>query len=257
MKTFIENDLGEKIAVQIEGLENQGKGKLAFVQHGLSGHKGQNMVRLPAKAFLDSGFVVVTFDSRYSFGDSDGPLEKATLSSFLQDLKTVINWSKSQDFYAEPFALSGHSLGGGSILKFAQDNPAKVSMAIPVAAMVGGKYFIRSRLLNDGKNYRRWQQEGRDYRELKDKKGYVSFDVVRDMMSYDLVRNAPKIACPLLIITGENDKSSTIYNNECLFYNTDAPKELVILEECAHLFESEKNQQDLYLAIKNWLEKNV
>ena len=257
MNVFVKNSSGEKIAILVEGLENKNHKKLAFVQHGLSGHKGQSMVRQPTRAFLDNRFVVVTFDSRYSFGDSDGELEKATLTSFIEDLNAVINWAKTQDFYVEPFALSGHSLGGASVLKYAQDHPHMVSSLVPVAAMVGGKYFIRSRLLNDGVNYRKWQREGKELRQIKDRKGYVSFNVVKDMMNYDLVRGASKIVSSTLIVTGENDLSSTIYNNDCLFYNIYAPKEFAILENCAHLYESKQNQQDLYSIIKNWLEKNV
>ena len=56
------------------------------------------MVRRPLQAFVDNGFVVVSFDSRHSFGASDGSLEFATLSSFVEDLKTVIDWAARQPF---------------------------------------------------------------------------------------------------------------------------------------------------------------
>ena len=75
MKVTIRNSRGERIVAAVERPENPVCGRLAFVQHGLSGHKGQVMVRRPAEAFLDNGFTVVTFDSRHSFGESDGSLE--------------------------------------------------------------------------------------------------------------------------------------------------------------------------------------
>lgn len=260
MRLFITNNQGEKIAVAVEGLENKGKNKLVFIQHGLSGHKGQTMIRQPVRAFVDSGYVAVSFDCRHSFGNSDGSLEFASLSSFIADLQTIITWAEKQDFFVEPFALSGHSLGGGSALNFAEKNPQRVSLLVPVAAMVGGKYFIRSRLLNDAKDYRTWQKEGKIYRENKNNKtknGYLSFNVVTDMLNYNMVRDASKIACPTLIITGDNDLSSTVYNNQQLFNSINCKKDLVILKDCAHLYDKKHNPEQLYSVIFEWLAKNV
>jgi len=260
MRLKVHNKYGEALELEIDGLENSGSGRLVFIQHGLSGHKGQVMVRRPAEAFLKHGYVTVTFDSRYSFGNSDGPLEKATLSSFFEDLQTIVDWARQQDFYAEPFALSGHSLGGGSILHYAENFPEKVSLLVPVAAMVGGKYFIRSRLLNEGEIYRQWRRDGRLYRENKNNptiNGWLSFNVVHDMLRYDLVRNAGSIKCPVLLITGDADLSSTVYNNTKLLNALSCPKELVILKECAHLFERAANGQDLYDTIDKWIECHV
>lgn len=99
--------------------------------------------------------------------------------------------------------------------------------------MVGGKYFIRSRLLNEHDSYRKWQREGRLYRENKNHpelNGWLSFDVVRDMLRYNLVRDAGSIRCPTLLITGDRDSSSTVYNNEKLFERLQCAKRLTILK---------------------------
>ena len=260
MRITICNHRGEKLEIALDGLENAGSGRLAFVQHGLSGHKGQVMVRRPVQAFVDNGFTVVSFDSRHSFGASDGSLEFATLSTFIEDLHTVIDWAAKENFYHEPFALSGHSLGGGSVLKYAEDNPAKVSLLVPVAAMVGGKYFIRSRLLNEHDSYRQWQREGRLYRENKrhpEKNGWLSFNVVRDMLRYNLVRDAGRVRCPTLLITGDGDPSSTLYNNRALYDNLQCAKTMTILKECGHLYETMQNAEDLYHTVYDWVKENV
>ena len=260
MRQIIRNKFGEKLELEIERSAQPQKGRLAFVQHGLSGHKGQIMVRRPIEAFLQNGYTVVSFDSRFSFGNSDGPLENATLSSFIADLQTVIDWAKEQSFYAEPFALSGHSLGGGSVLYFAENAPQKVNLLVPVSAMVGGKYFIRSRMLNENAVYQQWKKAGKLYRELRshpEKNGWLSFDVVSDMLKYDLVKNAGTITAATLLITGDSDKSSTIYNNSKLFNALTCRRQLLILEHCTHLFEQSANGQDLYLATDKWIKQNV
>ncbi len=260
MKFNIYNQQNQKLEIAIDGLENAAYGKLAFVQHGLSGHKGQIMVRKPLQAFVDNGFVVVSFDSRHSFGASDGRLELATLTSFIEDLHTVVNWAKKESFYHEPFALSGHSLGGGSVLKYAADYPQQVNLLVPVSAMVGGKYFIRSRLLNENEIYQQWKKNGKIYRENKNHpelNGWLSFDVVKDMLRYDLVRAAAKIKSKTLLITGDQDISSTLYNNHKLYESLQCSKQLVILKTCGHLYETKQNAQDLYQTVFEWVKENV
>lgn len=60
--------------------------------------------------------------------------------------------------------------------------------------------------------------------------GWLSFDVVRDMLRYNLVRDAGSIRCPTLLITGDRDSSSTVYNNEKLFERLQCAKRLTILK---------------------------
>lgn len=247
---------GEKIAVLVEGIENKNNKKLVFIQHGWSGYKEQVPVRVSAQAFLDAGYVVITFDSRNSFGASSGKLEDTTLTGFIEDLSYVISWAAQQDFYSEPFALSGHSLGGGAVLKYAEDHPEKINRLVPLSAMVGGKYFIRSRELNFAEAFAEWKKTKKIYREKVGNpsiNGYLSFDTVIDLEKYDMVADGNRIKCPTLLITGKNDLSSTIENNRHMQNALQCKKRLAIIENCAHVFESQQNQKDLYNEILSWL----
>lgn len=258
MSFFIKNAEGERLAVLIEGLESKGNRRLVFIEHGLSSFKEYHVIRRTAEAFLNNGYVVVSFDTRFSFGESDGDIKFANQTNSLADLQTVIDWAKAQDFYAEPFALCGHSLGGGSVLKYAEDYPEKVSRLVGLGAMVGGKYYLRSYMLHNQEFFEKWRETNERFcRKSSDKSiyGYVPFDFVLDLQNYDMVFNAGRIKAPTLLITGENDLSSTVYNNERLFEKIEAPKELIIVENCPHTFDSEANQRDLYNAIDNWLKK--
>lgn len=258
MTTFIENAEGEKLAVLVEGLENRANRRLVFIEHGLSSFKEYHVIRRAAEAFLKNGYVVVTFDTRFSFGESDGNIEHTCLTNSLADLHTVIDWAAKQDFYAEPFALCGHSLGGGSVLKYAEDYPDRVNRLVGLGAMVGGKYYLRSYMLNNKEFFEKWRETGlRFCRKSTDKNicGHVPFDFVLDLQNYDMVFDAGKIAAATLLITGENDLSSTAYNNERLFEKLTVPKELVIIKNCPHTFDSETNQKDLYDTIDNWLKE--
>lgn len=256
MKTFIKNSDGEKLAVVVEGLENKSTRKLVFIEHGLSSYKEYHSVRRAAEAFLNNGYVVVTFDTRHTFGESDGDIKLASLTNSIADLQTVITWAETQDFFVRPFALSGHSLGGGSVIYYAEQYPDSVDRLVSLGGMVGGKYYLRSYMLHNKEFFEKWRDTGMRFcRKSNDKKicGYVSFDFVLDLQNYDLVFDGGKITAKTLLITGENDLSSTIYNNERLLEKITAPKEFVIIKDSPHTFDSEQNQKDLYMAINDWL----
>ena len=145
-------------------------------------------------------------------------------------------------------------------MRYAENNPEKVSLLVPVSAMVGGKYFIRSRLLNENAAYQQWKRDGKIYRENKNHpelNGWLSFNVVKDMLRYDLVREADRIRAKTLLITGDKDISSTIYNNSKLFEALKCQKQFKILSDCEHLFTKPQNAQDLYQTVFEWVKENV
>ena len=109
-KTFIKNRKGENVSVLVEKSENQ-KG-LAFIMHGLGGFKEQDHIAAFANAFKEKGFTVVRFDTTNTLGESGGKYEDATITNYYEDLEDVVIWAQEQEWYQEPFALSGHSLGG-------------------------------------------------------------------------------------------------------------------------------------------------
>lgn len=256
MNTIIENSKGEHLSVQVEGLENKEAKHLVFIEHGLASCKEYYVIRRIAEAFLANNYIVVTFDTRHSFGKSSGNVELSSLTTAYEDLQTIILWAQTQEFYKEPFALSGHSLGGGCVLKYAEDYPQKVNRLIPVSPMVGGKYYLRSYAMYNYDLLEKWFITGfRHCRKFDDRNidGYVSYNFVKDLQNYDFVASATNISSPTLLITGSWDKSSTVYNNERLFENINAPKKMEIINNCTHVFESKNNQKELYAAIDIWL----
>ena len=158
MKLNIKNRKGQKIVVLLEKSENQ-KG-LAFVMHGLGGFKEQPHIMTFADAFKENGFTVVRFDTTNSIGESDGKYEDATTTNYYEDLEDVIAWSKSQEWYLEPFWLCGHSLGGISVALFAEKFPIKVESVIPVSAVVSGKLSLEKNRQVQPEKIKEWERTG-------------------------------------------------------------------------------------------------
>ena len=129
-----------------------------------------------------------------------------------------------------------------------------------LGAMVGGKYYLRSYMLNNREFFEKWRETGRRHcRKQNDKsvEGWVSFDFVTDLQNYDMVFDGGKIKAATLLVTGEKDLSSTVYNNERMYAALTAPKELVVIKDCPHTFDSDQNRKDLREALDRWLKTKV
>lgn len=154
-KIEIRNRKGQKVVVLLEKNENP-KG-LAFVMHGLSGSKDQPHIAVFAQAFKNKAFTVVRFDTTNTYGESDGKYEDATTTNYYEDLEDVIAWAKTQDWYQEPFWLVGHSLGGISIILYAEKHPGEVKGLAPISTVVSGKLSAEAR---GPEKMKQWQEKG-------------------------------------------------------------------------------------------------
>ena len=94
-----------------------------IIQHGYSGFKEQEHIQVIKDVFLDNGFITFNFDTMNSFGESDGDFENARLGLHAEDLEDVVKWSQKQDWFQKPLALTGHSMGGYAVAKYAEDYP--------------------------------------------------------------------------------------------------------------------------------------
>ena len=256
-EVWIQNVQNQSIYIKVDGLENASYHKLAIIQHGLASDMNHKVVQTAKKAFLDDNYVVVTFDARYSLGEGNNDVEKVRLRTFVQDLETVAAWAKTQPFYSEPFALSGHSLGGASVMDFTAKYPEKVNILVPVAPVVSGKLWEKSCMKNLKDFCVQWKETG-NYEyidEVSNKKAIIPFAVVSDIDNYNAVISAPAIKADVLLIGAEND---IIINDEDLKNVSKAIKNgnFAIIKSADHNFKTNQNQTDLYKTISNFLQAN-
>ncbi len=137
-KFEIKNIYGLKIVGNISKPENP-KG-LAFLIHGLGGFINKPDMLSLVKTLTNNNFIVVSFDTTNSFGESEGMYEEATMQKHYEDLVDVIAWAKKQDWYVKPFVLAGHSLGGYAVARYAEEYPSEVKGVFPFALVVAGQY---------------------------------------------------------------------------------------------------------------------
>lgn len=253
-EVWIENAQNEKIYAKIYGIENRKYHKLAILQHGLASDMNHHVINTAKQAFLDNDFVVITFDSRHSLGESGNDVEKVTLATFVEDMETIVNWAENQSLYRGKLALAGHSLGGASAMKFGAKYPNKVDVLIPITPVISGKLWEKSCMENMSDFCHQWKEDGSyQYVEKQSNKTVIiPYNVIESCKSYDAYELAPMISAKTLLITAEYDNVINPDDVKEL-----APKikggEITIIRDSGHNFSSNRNQIDLYRAIDEFL----
>jgi pimeloyl-ACP methyl ester carboxylesterase len=252
MKQFIKNRKNQNVSVIVEKAEDQ-KG-LAFVMHGLGGFKEQSHIETFAKSFRDNNYTVIRFDTTNTFGESEGDYVDATTTNYHEDLEDVVEWSKGQDFYQEPFVLCGHSLGGISTALYAQKYPELVKALAPISTVVSGKLNLETYTKEELDEWKKtgWQTklsfDGKIVKKLK-------YSHVIDRLKYNLLNKVDKLTMPVLLIVGEFDEPTPLKHQQILFDALPGEKELHIIKNAPHTFRDKDHLDEICDILNNWINK--
>lgn len=254
-KLIVANRKGQNIVVLLEKVSNQ-KG-LAFVMHGLGGFKEQPHVETFAKAFFEKEFTVVRFDTTNTLGESAGEYENATTTNYYEDLEDVITWASSQDWYQEPFALSGHSLGGICTALFAERHPEKVLALAPISTVVSGALTLEAHQEHDPEDLAKWQRNGISEKQSESKKGVVKrlkWSHMEDRLKYDLLPEAHRLTMPVLLVVGSQDWGTSPEHHKMLFEKLSGRKEIHIIDGAPHTFRDPKHLTEVKEIFLKWID---
>lgn len=251
-EVWIKNAQNEKLYLQIDGWQNAANHKLAFLQHGLASNMEHVAIQTAKKVFLDNGYIVVLFDSRYSLGQSDGKVQNVRLSTFEDDLETVIDWAKQQNFYSEPFALAGHSLGGASVLLYAEHHPELVNTLIPIVPVVSGQLWEDGCMKNMPDFCNNWRKDGFYNYKNNVKEAIIPYLVVEDAKSYNALTFTTPFKVQTLLVASEHDKIISPHDIQDLAEYLNV--KTVIIPQSGHNFETKQNVDDLYQALRHFIQ---
>lgn len=256
MEHYILNQRQEKICIEVKFPKPQtASADLAFICHGISGYKEQDVILQTQKSLLSQNYVVVTFDCRNSRGKSFNNQTCAGITSFYEDLKTVIDWAKQQTFYVSPFLLAGHSLGGSVAIYYTQQNPQNIKSLILISSVFSGEELLSNTKLYSPE-FMKSLENGGVIRANEGIKCFLDDTYLKDLMNYNLIKDTDKISVPTLMITGQNDTASTPDDNKRFFKKLSCNKELHILDNCSHVYETEENQEQLNRYITDFIIAN-
>ena len=176
--------------------------------HGFTGNKDEegnsNIFPALAKALCKEGFNVLRFDCRGS-GESDGKFEDMTFSSEVSDLKRSIEFMREKN---DKTAVVGASFGGGVTLLAYEWTDAQSTSVRSMDCIVLWYPLIyaqasqRLRSLHDV-----FKEKGKVMiKNSAGKSFYVGKNLYEEWQTVDPPNKLKDVKCPILIVTGTNDK---------------------------------------------------
>lgn len=251
-KLFIKNRKGQKIAVVVEQPEGKAKG-LVFVMHGLGAFKEQPQISTIAQAFVNNNYIAIRFDARNTYGESEGNYLDANVTNYLEDLEDVIKWASSQDWYQEPFILSGSSLGAMCCLLYAEKEPTKVKAIFPKATVISGELSLKT---YPKEQLKEWEKTGLRIDKSESKPGLIKklnwHQFKQDSLKYDVLDNIHKLTMPVFVCYGSEDKQH-FEHLQRLFAALPGPKDLQIIKGALHTIKDPEHLKELKAIFDKWI----
>ncbi len=259
-KIEIQNRKGQKIVGLLNLPEGVTRGT-AVIQHGYGGLKSQAHILKMEQAFHDNGFVTFNFDTTNSFGESDGTYWEARLGLHAEDLEDVVKWVKQQEWFVKPLALTGHSMGGYAVARYAEHYPEEVDILVPVAPVVSGELSWETHQELEPEAFRIFQEKG--YKEsVSQTTGIVKkspWAEMEERLDHDLLPLAKNLTMPTLLVVGSQDESCRPQDIKLLYdaLPISTKKNYVEIEGAPHTYRTEEHLQSLYDIINDWLKEVV
>lgn len=255
-KIFIKNRNGQRVSVIIEKTENQ-KG-LAFVMHGLGGFKEQDHIATFASAFREKEFTVIRFDTTNTLGESDGKYEDATIMNYYEDLEDVIKWAEGEEWYQEPFVLSGHSLGGICSCLYAEKYPEKVLGLAPISSVISGQLILDA---EPKERVAEWNKTGWKISPSESRPGIIKklnwHKFVDDSLRYDILEDIDKLTMPVLLIVGSEDHGTPYEHQKMLYEKLSGAKEIHVIDGAPHTFRGRQQLDEIRTLFLKWIDKEL
>jgi len=258
-KHTLQNRKGQKIIGVLEKPSGKIRGT-CIVQHGYSGFKEQNHIQVIKDAFLENGFITFNFDTTNSFNESEGEFEDATLGLHYEDFEDVVKWVQEQNWFQRPLALTGHSMGGYAVARYAEEYPDEVNLLIPVAPVVSGELSFEAHERFEPGDMEQWKQSGVKEVESSSIKGLVKrmpWSSMEERLGHNLLQNVGKLTMPTLLVVGSEDKSCPPDHAKQLFDAIpDGNKEFKLIEGAPHTYRDKEDLVEVKGVIVNWIKKN-
>jgi len=227
---FINNRQNLKMAVRLN-TDKQRK-KLVFLEHGLGARKDYPHMLVLEEFFAKNGYNVVNFDACDSNNASDKSSVGITFTGHYHDLEDVVAWAKSQDFYSEPFAVAGQSMGAVACVLYAAENADKVDLLLTANfSWIDGKMEAE---LNKRKDIIEKQGFYEQVSKSTGKSFLIKQNYLDDLKKYNLENQIKNIKAKTYIFSGLADSEYHQNNNKKLFELLTCPKKIYFLPNVPH-----------------------
>ena len=192
---------GPRLAVHLETPEEPSSTAVLYL-HGFGSRQSGTKAEFFRRRFLDLGLAVCSFDFR-GHGESDGSMFDLTLTRNLADTACAQRFLERHGYSS--VVLMGSSMGGGTALWYAGQNPEAVAAAIHLAPSVA----LDQGLLDSvgPEKARQWERDGKLFFEHELVQCDVGWELIEDLGRYRIDHLKSVYRTPSLIFQGKNDTS--------------------------------------------------
>jgi pimeloyl-ACP methyl ester carboxylesterase len=245
---FIKNRNGLNMSVRLTRPEI--KTALAFIEHGFSGDKDERHMQVLEEELSKRGYMVINIDAIDSLNASESSSKGITFTGHYNDLHDVIEWARGQEWFQEPFALAGHSMGSAAVLQYAKEHPNGVNLLLLLShPWMNGKDFLDLRALQMSESWlTSWRATGY-WDKVSESRGRtlrVPYGFVEDLEQYDFSKDIDKIKARTALIIGDREAPSRLELNRKLLDMLKVRKELIILPDTPHVVARTSENEKTY-----------
>jgi pimeloyl-ACP methyl ester carboxylesterase len=215
--------------------------------HGMDSTKNSEKLLSLGRDLAIRGFLTLRFDFAY-VGESSEKFENITYSGEVEDLRAACFFIR--DRYSGEIGILGSSMGGTVALLFAAEDPG-IAALVTIAAPVHPEAFPR-RVLNPSA-LQKWRERGFTFYNGQ----RLNVALLEDLETINVVESARKIACPSLIIHGDNDEVVPVEEAHELNACLSGKKKLLILKGTDHRLSNPVIMQQAFTEAVDWLTAHV
>lgn len=229
----IPNSIGGEIAAIIE-YPDESSDKLAVLCPGFLDTKDYAHLETLGRDLAEHGYTAVRFDPTGTW-ESSNSLDQYTLSQYLQDVRSVIDYASQRKAYTN-VCIAGHSIGGLVSILYAAKEPRIAT----VVSIMSPYAYVRPNREDERGETSNWAKSGfhhseRDVVRSKEiRKFDVPYSFVRDSRQYNALDAIGHIHVPVLLIGGEKDEHVPPEYMNMLYERANSPKKIAILGNADH-----------------------
>jgi len=213
-KVFFESR-GKRLGGYLYIPDGKGPFPVVVLVHGFTGGTHEIKNRHMCDALADNGFVALMFDFYDKpNGLSEPKIEDTNVTNQMEDVKAAIDFMEKQNFINKKrIGLTGHSLGGMTIILYAALHDARVKALViqsPVSEISdtdAATAFLASSAKKKG-----YVKLSKDWGSFN-----IKYTFWEDATKHDIYGQAERISVPTLLFHGEKDEVVPLKQSKELF----------------------------------------
>ena len=243
---------GKKIGGFLYLPEGSGPFPSIIFVHGFGGGTHELKNKFMCAELAKAGFLVFIFDFYdQPNGVSEIPIEQTTVSLQLKILKKAVDFiSTHNQVDKDRIGLTGHSLGGMTVLLYAPIDP-RVKTVVAQSPVSNFKQTVETRL----GSLSEWKKQGYKIFDRSWGKMKINYSFVEDGWKYDVYNSAEKISCSVLVIHGDRDDMTIINQSRELVQHLKKTDSLRIISNADHTYSTKETLEEATKALVEFMKK--